>query len=314
MLTAAHCEWFILICGIGAAAASGYVLGEIIGHLRAFQAAAREELVVVEATSPLIRAFLPLARRLGIGLRLLLARDRREAAYNLLADAVDRKLASAGRPQGLNSDEYMGFAVLLTFPGGVAGIFLYLLLEPAAVFSIYAYFGAGVLLALFLWRSWLERKREEWQASIRKTLPFALDLLTLSMEAGLDFTSALARMCKKIGHTPLGREFALMLHEIQLGKTRSQALRDFSRRINVTEVGSVVASLVQAEELGSSLGPILRIQAAQQRERRAQRAEEMAMKAPVKILAPLVLCFFTTILIILGGPIAMQVFSALRGE
>lgn len=120
------------------------------------------------------------------------------------------------------------------------------------------------------------------------------------MEAGLDFTAALDRIVKKMKDGPLGQEYSIMLREITLGKSRSDAMRDLGRRVDIPEVQSVMTSLVQAEEMGASIGPILRIQAEQQRERRSQRAEEIAGAAPVKMLFPLMLIMAVTVIIIFG--------------
>ncbi len=298
-----HLEILIIVSVGGCTAAVAFLLVEMIRRARRIHAAASQEVVVTDTTSGIMRSFLPLARGMGLGLRGLVTGGRKDALYMRFYHEIGRRLSSAGNPQGIDPDEYVGFAMLIMLLGGVTGVFFFLLLDPHAIFSIYTYFGVWAVLGLVYWRSWLARKRDQWRNSIRKSLPFSLDLLTLSLEAGLDFTSAIARLGQKIHNTPLGKEFSLMLREIQLGKTRTEALRDFARRVDVPDVGSVVASLIQAEELGASLGPILRIQAAQQRERRSQRAEEMAMKAPVKILFPLVACLFPTVILILFGPV-----------
>ncbi len=293
----------------GCAACIGFLLGQAIQRARELRNAGSDEVVLTDTSSGIARSLLPLASKLGVGLRLLLAGGRKDSLYMRFHTDIGRRLSAAGNPQGFNPDEFIGFGVISALFGGFFGSFCYMLMLPKAIFSIWAYCGAGTVLGLVLWRSWLSHKQDQWRTEIRRSLPFSLDLLTLAMEAGLDFTSALRRMCHKIDDSPLGREYSLMLSEIQLGKTRSQALRDFARRVDVPDVGSVVASLIQAEELGTSLGPVLRIQSTQQRERRSTRAEEMAMKAPVKILFPLVFCLFPTVLMILFGPVVIDYFS-----
>jgi tight adherence protein C len=156
---------------------------------------------------------------------------------------------------------------------------------------------------------WLRGRVQARQDEIRKGLPYALDLLTLSVEAGLDFTQALSRIVKKLGHGALAVELGQTVRDIQLGRTRPQALRELSRRVDVPELNSIVTSLIQADELGSSLGPILRIQAEQLRTRRSQMAEKTAMEAPVKILLPLIFFIFPTIFIMLFGPIVLKVMN-----
>jgi tight adherence protein C len=116
----------------------------------------------------------------------------------------------------------------------------------------------------------------------------------------------MSRIVRKLETTPLAVELGATLRDIQLGRTRVQALRELSRRVDLPELNSIVSSLIQADELGSSLGPILRVQSEQLRLRRSQLAEKKAMEAPVKILFPLVLFIFPTIFIIIFGPIAVK--------
>lgn len=271
---------------------------------------AADEIVVTNTSPGLMRSFLPMARGIGVSLRSLLNGSNPKTAYYRFADNIDRRLTAAGHPEGIVADEFIGFGVLYGMLWSAMVMSGYALLKPDRVFSVSGLYLAGVvfLVGCMIWRSWLSNKLMIRQTAIRRQLPFALDLLTLAMEAGLDFTSALARMVTKMGASPLGQEFSLMLHEIQLGKTRAEALRDFATRCDVQEVRTVVASLVQAEELGSSIGLVLRIQAQQQRERRSQLAEEKAMKAPVKMLFPMVF-ILAALLLIIGAPILLMFMS-----
>ena len=141
---------------------------------------------------------------------------------------------------------------------------------------------------------------------IQRALPYALDLLTLGVEAGLDFTQSLQSIVKKLGDTPLADEFQQAIQEITVGKTRSEAMRDMATRVNLQDMTSFISSLIQAEELGASLGPILRIQSDQMRVKRSQRAEEMAMKAPVKIIFPLVIFIFPATFLVILGPLFIK--------
>ena len=133
-----------------------------------------------------------------------------------------------------------------------------------------------------------------------------MDLLTLSVEAGLDFTSALQRIVKKIKKNPLGEEFSKLLKEITMGTTRAQGLRDLAKRINIMEVTSLANAIIQADELGANIAPVLRIQADQLRTKRFQRAEKLALEAPVKLLFPLVAFIFPTTFIMIFGPILLK--------
>lgn len=306
-------EEVIILSGGACACMAAYLLLCFLLRIYRAQKSASGEIVVTNTRPGLMRSFLPMARGLGMTLRALLHGSDPKSVYYRFANSVDRRLTAAGHPEGINADEFIGFGVLYGILWTSLVISGYTLLFPESVFST-----DTLLLALgsffvgcLLWRSWLSNKLNLRQTAIRRQLPFALDLLTLAMEAGLDFTSALARISGKTGNTPLGQEFSLMLHEIQLGKSRSDALRDFAARCDVQEVRTVVASMVQAEELGSSVGLVLRIQAAQQRERRSQLAEEKAMKAPVKMLFPMVF-ILAALLLIIGAPILLMFLN--QGE
>lgn len=263
------------------------------------------EILVTNTQSPLIRAILPTARMLGLGIRELFGRNKK-SAYQTFTHRLEREITSAGRPEGLSVDEFVGCGIL---SGGlwcvIAMIFIFIL-NPEKLFvseNIF-YLLLAFIFGMITWKSWLNNKRQIRQVAVKRQLPFVLDLLTLAMEAGMDFTSALARIVSKTGKTPLGIELSLMLHEIQLGKTRADALRDLSNRCDVQDLRTVTASLIQAEELGSSLGTVLRIQAVQQRERRSQTAEEKAMKAPVKMLLPMIF-ILAALFVIMCAPIAL---------
>ena len=133
-----------------------------------------------------------------------------------------------------------------------------------------------------------------------------LDLLTLSVEAGMDFMSALQRNCERRKLDPLNEELIRMTSEIQVGTPRRVALRNMAARVRQPDLSSVAYALVQADELGVSIGSILRIQSDQLRSRRFDRAEKMANEAPVKLLGPLMLCIFPAVFVILLGPILSQ--------
>ena len=153
---------------------------------------------------------------------------------------------------------------------------------------------------------WLYRAVRRRHLSIQKSLPFVLDLLTLSVEAGMDFISALQRNCKLRRLDPLNEELLRMTKEIQIGSSRKDALRDMAERVRQADLRAVAFALIQADELGVSIGSILRIQSEQLRARRFDRAEKLAAEAPVKMLGPLMLCIFPAVFIILLGPIICQ--------
>jgi tight adherence protein C len=219
------------------------------------------------------------------------------------------ELIAAGSPQGITPDEFMGLLVVCGLMGLGAGLPTGMMASASIHPSLGISIGTLLVLLGLAWPVlWLRGQLKYRKLSIRKTLPYALDLLTLSVEAGLDFTQSLARICRKLGRVPLAEEFAEMLRQIQMGRSRTDALRDMGGRCEVEELSSVVSSLVQADELGASLGPILRIQSEQLRVRRGQRAERLAMLAPVKLLLPLIGFIFPTIFLMIFGTLIVKFY------
>ena len=164
---------------------------------------------------------------------------------------------------------------------------------------------ASYLMPQFL----LSKKITERQQEIQQTLPDVLDLLTVSVEAGLGFDSALVKVVDKI-KGPISEEFERLLQEIRMGKPRRDAMRDLGNRTNVEDLANFITAIVQADKLGVSIGKVLRVQSNQIRLKRKQRAEEAAMKAPIKMLLPLVFFIFPTIFIILLGPAVIKVINS----
>lgn len=168
------------------------------------------------------------------------------------------------------------------------------------------------LLLLGCWPLlWLRAAVRRRQAAIVRALPFAIDLLTLSVEAGLDFMAALRRCTERPVVDPLSEELLRVVAETQVGTPRRDALRAFAARVGLPDVRSLVGALVQADELGVSIGGILRIQADQMRKRRFERAEKLANEAPVKLLGPLVLFVFPAVFLVLLGPILFRMAGRL---
>jgi len=259
------------------------------------------------ASSPLFKLLRPVARWVafligGISARIELAQGHPAEKSYLVRPRIwaERRLRSAAYPEGVTADEMLGLIVLGAFIGLLFGLVLNLRLQFGLI--VLFTFGVGIYWPMLWVRGRIRRRQDE----IRRGLPYALDLLTLSVEAGLDFTQAMTRIVKKLGNGALAVELGQTVRDIHLGRTRVQALRDLSRRVDLSELNSLVGALIQADELGSSLGPILRIQADQLRIRRSQSAEKLAMEAPVKILLPLILFIFPTIFIMIFGPIALK--------
>lgn len=156
---------------------------------------------------------------------------------------------------------------------------------------------------------WLRRVLAARHRSIQRELPFTLDLLTLSVEAGVDFMSALQRNARRRGNSALNEELLRVIHAIQVGTPRRTALREMAERVALPDLRAVVNALVQADEMGVSLGAILRIQADQMRRRRFDRAEKLANEAPVKLLAPLMLFIFPAVFLVLLLPVLSRLLG-----
>jgi tight adherence protein C len=171
----------------------------------------------------------------------------------------------------------------------------------------------AILIGYFFPQLWLSSKIGRRQKEVRKALPDALDLLTICVEAGLGFDMALSKVSEK-WESELSLAFSRVIQEIQLGKLRREALRDMADRIGLPELTSFVAAVIQSEQLGVSMAKVLRIQSDQMRVKRRQLAEEEAHKAPVKMLIPMALLIFPSLMIVLMTPAALRLMnSAMAG-
>lgn len=194
--------------------------------------------------------------------------------------------------------------------GAVVGSLLAVALGYPLVASVLVGLIAGALLGLWLPFGVVFDLGQRRQQKIRDDLPDALDMLTLCVEAGLNFDAALAQVA---GGTPgpLGREIARALHEMQMGKRRAEAFRALAERTTVPELRTIAVAVVQATELGIPIATVLREHAAEMRVRRRQRAEEKARKVPVKVLFPLVFCLFPALFIIVLGPGVLRILDTI---
>lgn len=167
----------------------------------------------------------------------------------------------------------------------------------------------GALLGFYFPNLWLTEMTRKRQLAILKALPFYLDVVTLSVEAGLNLTGALSQALQKGPRGPLAFEINRVLRDIRAGKPRADALRTMSEKINLPAMTNLVGALIQAETVGSSLSTVLRAQADQRRTERFHRAEKLALEAPVKMLLPLILFIFPNTFIVLGFPIAVKMLT-----
>lgn len=164
----------------------------------------------------------------------------------------------------------------------------------------------SIFLGYFFPVIWLADTRKKRRIAVIKTLPVYLDFITMSVEAGLNLQGALGQAIEKAPPGPLRNEFGIVIRDLRSGLPRSEALRRMANRLDITEITSFVGAITQAEKMGSSLAAVLRIQSEQRRSERFLRVEKIAMEAPVKLVAPLVIFIFPVTFIILGFPIAMK--------
>jgi tight adherence protein C len=261
-----------------------------LSQLGTMQARTLEEL---ELQAPLFdRTLRPLALRLsGIGRRL---------TSPTKVGRTERMLSMAGHPGNLRTVDFLGLKVLLAviFAGGA--VFLLGVLFGDFGFGFFAGLGFA-LLGFVLPDFWLGRHISERKRQILKAVPDTLDLLTISVRAGLGFDGALQKVVEKVSG-PLSDEFKRALVEVRMGKARRDALRDVVARTDVPALTNFIGAIIQAEQLGVAISKVLQIQSEQLRIERRQRAEELAAKAPIKMLFPLVGCIFPSMFIVILGP------------
>jgi len=231
------------------------------------------------------------------------------------SDTADQKLIAAGYEGLLNGIEFVAVKLMMPIVCGIVwfGVLsLFNRLMPDFLGSNFIIlFIGGVVFAYSYPIFWLNRSLKLRHVAIQRALPFVLDLLTLSVEAGMDFMSALQRNCERRKLDALNEELIRMTREIQIGLPRRVALRNMATRVDLADLRSVANALIQADELGVSIGAILRIQSDQMRSRRFDRAEKLANEAPVKMLFPLMLFIFPAVFVILLGPILRDTMNQL---
>jgi tight adherence protein C len=221
---------------------------------------------------------------------------------------IDAKLERAGYPGGLRGADWVGVKLMAAI--GFAVLFFLLgLLMTGGTIPVAFFFGLfGVAIGYIAPEFWLGRKQRARSMAMTLQLPDALDLLTISVEAGLGFDAALAKCVEKM-EGPLVDEFRQALAEVRMGRTRREALRDVANRADAQPVSNFVGAIIQAEQLGVPIAKVLQIQSQQLRIERRQRAEEAAAKAPVKMLFPMVGCIFPTIFIVILGPAVVTIMG-----
>ena len=251
------------------------------------------------------RVIYPIARKLG---ELAIKFTPQNALHS-----ISRKLELAGSPGKLDATMILAlqFIAGVFFSGIVILVFAVGTTQwPLSRVVLFALlFG---FLGFYFPQLWLSSKISRRQKEVRRAMPDALDLLTICVEAGLGFDAAISKVSEK-WESELSLAFARVIQEIQLGKIRREALRAMADRIGLPELTSFVAAVIQSEQLGVSLANVLRIQSDQMRVKRRQHAEEEAHKAPLKMLIPMALLIFPSLMIVLLTPAALRLFQSALG-
>jgi tight adherence protein C len=226
-------------------------------------------------------------------------------------DTIRRDLVLGGSPNNLQANDFLGLKGMLALLLGGGGLAMQILGKSPVMNTVLYTAGLG-FLGFMMPNVWLSTKITARKEAIVKALPDALDLLTISVEAGLGFDLALAKVVEK-WNNPLTMEFARVLAEMRVGKPRRESLRDMVARTEVGDVTAFIAAIIQADQLGVSISRVLQIQSEQMRIRRRQRAEEKAHQAPVKMTIPMVFLIFPALLIVILGPAMRRIMDTLGG-
>lgn len=308
---------FILIAGIAAVFAGLFLSLTAVGVFTNEARGVSRSLAVVEAFTTAPRA---LQEDLDPSFRQRVvepALDRFAAAGRKLtpsdyADRIRKKLDLAGNPEGWTIDRVSSLKFVGLVSGLLGSVGLSLLLGLGSLTMV----GVCVLGAIVGYSGpnlYLYQKVYERTELLKRALPDALDLLSISVEAGLGFDAALQHVAKSTDG-PLSEELARVLQEMQIGLGRAEALRALGERTNVPDMRAFVGAMVQAEAFGIPIGQVLRVQSSEIRIKRRQRAEEMAQKVPVKILVPLIFCILPALFIAVMGPAALVFMDAWSGQ
>lgn len=270
------------------------LVGVLYAGFKLFQETPDDDRTYKDAPPLLYRIFWPI---------ILLISSTISSIFNkTTSDTYQVLLRRAGQDYSLNPLQFYSGKILCVILG-----FLFGLIFTKSLGQVHI--GTCILVAFLAYyypNLWLKEANTRRNTLILKALPFYIDLLTLSVEAGLNLSGSMRAAADRSRPGPLVVEINRVLREVGSGRPRVEALRELSERLKFSPISSFVSALIQGEKTGSSLGPILRAQGDQRRTERFLRAEKLAMEAPVKMLGPLILCIFPCTFIVIGFPIAMK--------
>jgi tight adherence protein C len=222
------------------------------------------------------------------------------------------QLVLAGNPYNMQTTEFTTMRLICAVIFGVVGLGASILMQSEPLQMI-LFPGVGAVIGFLGPVFWLGRKIKRRQKNVLKILPDAIDLMTISVEAGLAFDGAMQRVADKWDNE-LSKEFGRAISEMRVGKSKRDALREVVARTAVPDLSTFVASIIQADQLGVSIAKVLRIQSEQMRVRRRQRAEEQAHKAPILMMLPMVFLIFPATYIVILGPSVPKIMQAFGGQ
>ena len=300
----------ILIAGVAALAIVMIALGvasstrddPLRARLTQLGAMTAKDLQELELQQPFFdRTVRPLAARLSGAVARITSTS--------FTEQTEKRLAMAGNPGDMRVTDWLGMKALASATAFAVSFLLFGLLGGNLGLGL-GLGVAGLLGGYIIPEFWLGGRIKARQKGIITTLPDALDLLTISVRAGLAFDAALGKVVEKM-KGPLVDEFRRALAEVRVGKSRREALRDIIPRTDVQPLTNFVGAIIQAEQLGVSISKVLQVQSEQLRIERRQRAEEMAAKAPIKMLFPLVGCIFPSLFVVILGPAIILIITNL---
>ena len=300
----------ILIAGVAALAIVMIALGvasstrddPLRARLTQLGAMTAKDLQELELQQPFFdRTVRPLAARLSGAVARITSTS--------FTEQTEKRLAMAGNPGDMRVTDWLGMKALASATAFAVSFLLFGLLGGNLGLGL-GLGVAGLLGGYIIPEFWLGGRIKARQKGIVTTLPDALDLLTISVRAGLAFDAALGKVVEKM-KGPLVDEFRRALAEVRVGKSRREALRDIVPRTDVQPLTNFIGAIIQAEQLGVSISKVLQVQSEQLRIERRQRAEEMAAKAPIKMLFPLVGCIFPSLFVVILGPAIILIITNL---
>ncbi len=222
-----------------------------------------------------------------------------------IMESTEKKITHSGVSYLLNAEQFIALRIISAIIAPLLTLLVMIMLnnfEPI-------WFVIMPVLGFLFPEIWLNDTRKKRDSAVIRTLPVYLDFITMCVEAGLNLQGALGQAMEKAPPGPLRNEFAVVLRDLRSGLSRADALRRMAERLDIQEITSFVSSIIQAEKMGASLATVLRVQSDQRRNERFQRAEKLAMEAPIKLVGPLIMFIFPVTFIVLGFPIVMKFMS-----